>query len=96
MRTHPSVRLFCIIDTLTITSMLPGVDDSIADTPIAIVHGRANEAAFLTEARSGLRTLTTLGGKLKQRGISLTRLADFTDRLIVSRSLAKARLSLLL
>jgi hypothetical protein len=39
MRTHPCVRLFCIIDTLTITSMLPGVDDSIADTPMAVARG---------------------------------------------------------
>jgi hypothetical protein len=33
------VRLFCIIDTLTITSMLPRADDSIADTPMAVVQG---------------------------------------------------------
>jgi hypothetical protein len=38
MRTHPCVRLFCIIDTLTITSMLPGVDDSIADTPMVVAR----------------------------------------------------------
>ena len=31
MRTHPCVRLFCLMDTLTITSMLPGVGDSIDD-----------------------------------------------------------------
>jgi hypothetical protein len=28
-RTHPCVRLFCIIDTLTSASMRPGVDASI-------------------------------------------------------------------
>jgi hypothetical protein len=28
-RTRHCVRLFCIIDTLTITSMLPGVDNII-------------------------------------------------------------------
>ena len=26
MRTHPCVRLFCIIDTLTSASVLPGID----------------------------------------------------------------------
>jgi len=38
MRTHPCVRLFCIIDTLTITSMLPGVDDNIDDVPLAVAR----------------------------------------------------------
>jgi hypothetical protein len=38
MRTHPCVRLFCIINALTITSMLPGVDDSIHDTPIVVAR----------------------------------------------------------
>jgi hypothetical protein len=29
MRTHPCVRLFCIIDTLTSASVLPGINDII-------------------------------------------------------------------
>jgi hypothetical protein len=33
MRTHPCVRLFCIIDTLTSASMLPGIDRYIEELP---------------------------------------------------------------
>jgi hypothetical protein len=29
MRTHPCVRLFCIVDTLTSASVLPGINDII-------------------------------------------------------------------
>jgi hypothetical protein len=37
-RTHHCVRLFCIVDTLTITSMLPGVDDIIDEYPTGIAR----------------------------------------------------------
>jgi hypothetical protein len=32
MRTHPCVRLFCIIDTLTSASVLPGIDVIIEES----------------------------------------------------------------
>ena len=37
MRTHPCVRLFCIVDTLTSASVLPGVEDSIDEVPERVV-----------------------------------------------------------
>ena len=37
-RTHHCVRLFCIIDTLTITSVLPGVDDIIDEYATGIAR----------------------------------------------------------
>jgi len=42
MRTHPCVRLFCIIDTLTSASVLPGIDVIIEELPKRVVgadHG---------------------------------------------------------
>ena len=37
MRTHPCVRLFCIIDTLTSASVLPGIYDIIKDYSARVV-----------------------------------------------------------
>jgi hypothetical protein len=42
VRTHPCVRLFCIVDTLTSASVLPGIDDIIKELPASVVcadHG---------------------------------------------------------
>jgi hypothetical protein len=42
MRTHPCVRLFCIVDTLTSASVLPGIDDIIKEARGCVVlagHG---------------------------------------------------------
>jgi hypothetical protein len=38
MRTHPCVRLFCIVDTLTSASVLPGIDDIIDELPESVVR----------------------------------------------------------
>jgi hypothetical protein len=38
MRTHPCVRLFCIVDTLTSASVLPGIDDIIDEAPTSVVR----------------------------------------------------------
>jgi hypothetical protein len=40
MRTHPCVRLFCIIDTLTSASVLPGIDAIIEELPKRVVFTR--------------------------------------------------------
>ena len=37
MRTHPCVRLFCIVDTLTSASVLPGINDIIDEAPQSVV-----------------------------------------------------------
>jgi hypothetical protein len=37
MRTHPCVRLFCIVDTLTSASVLPGINDIIDEAPASVV-----------------------------------------------------------
>jgi hypothetical protein len=37
MRTHPCVRLFCIVDTLTSASVLPGINDIINEVPESVV-----------------------------------------------------------
>jgi hypothetical protein len=44
MRTHPCVRLFCIIDTLTSASMLPGIEDIIREAQGGVV--RAGHGPF--------------------------------------------------
>jgi hypothetical protein len=38
MRTHPCVRLFCIVDTLTSASVLPGIDGIIDEAPTSVVR----------------------------------------------------------
>jgi hypothetical protein len=37
MRTHPCVRLFCIIDTLTSASVLPGIEVIIEEFRRSVV-----------------------------------------------------------
>ena len=37
MRTHPCVRLFCIVDTLTSASVLPGINYIIDEAPASVV-----------------------------------------------------------
>jgi hypothetical protein len=37
MRTHPCVRLFCIVDALTSASLLPGIDIIIEEFPRRVV-----------------------------------------------------------
>jgi hypothetical protein len=58
MRTHPCVRLFCVVDTLTITSMLPGADVSIDEMPMRSRPGRS---------RPHLKYVTTLPISSSQR-----------------------------
>jgi hypothetical protein len=43
------VRLFCIVDTLTITSMLPGIDDIINEVPDGNrPHGSRSRTQYVT------------------------------------------------
>ena len=61
-RTHHCVRLFCIIDALTITSVLPGIDDIIDEYRTGIArtghaHARNMSGFAYRSARSlGLGT----------------------------------------
>jgi hypothetical protein len=42
MRTRPCVRLFCIVDTLTSASVLPGINDIIEELPKWVVFAGHN------------------------------------------------------
>lgn len=65
-RTHHCVRLFCIIDTLTITSVLPGIDDIIDEYPTGIARtGHAhvrNMSGFGIPLGSGAWACDLTGG----------------------------------
>jgi hypothetical protein len=58
MRTHPCVRLFCLMDTLTITSMLPGVGDSIDDAASRGRPGRSRPHLQYVTANAARRCAT--------------------------------------
>jgi hypothetical protein len=45
-RTRHCVRLFCIVDTLTITSMLPGIDNIIDEVA---VENRSRQSRLRTQ-----------------------------------------------
>jgi hypothetical protein len=74
MRTHPCVRLFCIVDTLTSASVLPGIDDIIKDARGRVVragHGPFGNMSryrlgrqYNCAANSSMKTLKTYSNRV--------------------------------
>ena len=57
MRTHPCVRLFCIVDALTSASVLPGIDAIIEELLQSVVctgHGRMDNMSSQRRVKSAL------------------------------------------
>jgi putative transcriptional regulator len=87
----PACDFFCVIDTLTIASMLPGVDDSIADSPMAVARAGHDRICNMSQPshqrgskgkRSGVRTHKVsvspdeIQNARKQLGLSQDQFAD--------------------
>jgi hypothetical protein len=57
MRTHPCVRLFCIVDALTSASVLPGIDVIIKELLQGVVctgHGQMDNMSSQKRVKNAL------------------------------------------